>query len=323
MITGVVVIGRNEGERLKKCFESLGNADGAIVYVDSGSTDGSRELAITMGINLVSLDMSLPFTAARARNAGFTRLCDLASDLRYVQFLDGDCELVDGWLESAARFLDARENIAVACGRLREKFPNQSIYNTLCDIEWNTPVGDAKACGGIAMMRVRAFEHAQGFKEDLIAGEEPELCVRLRAAGWKIWRLDSEMALHDAAITHFGQWWNRAVRGGFAIAQGVYLHGTSPEKYKVLESYSVWFWGLALPSLTVLISLFATPIALLLLLAYPSQVIRLTIISNNSLKNKWLRSTFLVIGKFPEVQGQVKFWWSHISRRKQHLIEYK
>jgi GT2 family glycosyltransferase len=323
MKTGVVVIGRNEGNRLKKCFNSLGNSASTIVYVDSGSTDGSQELALSIGIDLVSLDMRTPFTAARARNEGFERLRALDNDVSYVQFLDGDCELESDWLEAAVKFLDRHEEVAVVCGRLREKYPNQSIYNTLCDLEWDTPAGNVKACGGIAMMRVHAFEQMRGFKNDLIAGEEPELCLRLRAAGWRIWRLANEMAVHDAAMTHFSQWWNRTIRSGFAIAQGAYLHGSSPEKYKVRESLSVWFWGLALPALIFLISLLATPAGLLLLLAYPFQVIRIALTQKKSIKNNWLRSFFLVIGKFPEMLGQVKFWWAYISRHKQSLIEYK
>jgi glycosyltransferase involved in cell wall biosynthesis len=207
---GVVMIGRNEGERIRKCLESLGGIAKQVVYVDSGSTDGSVDMARAMGVEVVGLDMRVAFTAARARNEGFRRLRELAPDLAYVQFVDGDCELADGWLEKAVMFLGEHESVAVVCGRLREHYPERSIYNMLCDIEWDTPVGEAKSCGGNAVMRVGAFESAQGYRADLIAGEEPELCVRLRAAGWLIWRLDEEMALHDAAMTRFGQWWTRS-----------------------------------------------------------------------------------------------------------------
>src|SRR6185437_7195484 len=93
---GAVAIGRNEGERLRQCLKSL-SAAAAVVYVDSGSTDGSAEWARSQGADVIDLDIGLPFTAARARNAGFGRLREIDSDLRYVQFLDGDCELIDGW----------------------------------------------------------------------------------------------------------------------------------------------------------------------------------------------------------------------------------
>ncbi|MEO7622112.1 MAG: glycosyltransferase, partial [Gallionella sp.] len=212
MKTGVVVIGRNEGERLRRCLESVGQDAGKIVYVDSGSTDDSVTMAQERGVEVVSLDLSSPFTAARARNAGFSRLYQLSPDMRYVQFVDGDCELVPGWLDKVVNCMETHVEVAMACGRLRERFPEQSIYNLLCDMEWNTPVGNAKACGGIALARVSAFQSVHGYRENLIAGEEPELCVRLRSSGWTIWRLDDEMAWHDAALTRFGQWWRRTMR---------------------------------------------------------------------------------------------------------------
>ena len=138
-----------------------------------------------------------------------------------------------------------------SAGRLRERFPDRSVYNMLCDIEWNTPVGETKACGGNAMLRADALTQVGKYREDLIAGEEPELCVRLRASGWKIWRLDVEMALHDAAMTRFGQWWKRTKRAGYAFAQGAHLHGAPPERAGVRQSRSAWVWGLAIPVLAI------------------------------------------------------------------------
>ena len=66
----VVVIGRNEGERLRQCLMSIDKGVAGIVYVDSGSTDQSIALAESLGAQVVELDASIPFTAARARNVG-------------------------------------------------------------------------------------------------------------------------------------------------------------------------------------------------------------------------------------------------------------
>ena len=243
---GAVAIGRNEGARLRRCLESLSTA-AAVVYVDSGSTDGSVQLALDHGADVIELDMTIPFTAARARNAGFRRLREIASDLSYVQFVDGDSELIGGWPEQALSFLEMHADVGAACGRLRERHPERSIYNWLCEREWERPVGEVRACGGIALMRVKALEAVGGFRDDLIAGEEPELCVRLRAKGWRIWRLDSDMALHDAAMSRFAQWWQRNTRSGYSFAQGAYLHGALPERHFVWESLRPWFWGICLP----------------------------------------------------------------------------
>lgn len=320
---GVVVIGRNEGERLVKCLESVLQIGCPVVYVDSGSTDDSVELAMNMGVVVVELESNLAFTAARARNEGFRRLREPAPDLAYMQFVDGDCEVVAGWLEKAVAFLDTHRDVAVVCGRLRERNPERSIYNMLSDIEWDTPVGEAKGCGGNALMRVDAFEKVGGYRADLIAGEEPELCVRLRAAGWRIWRLDEEMALHDAAITRFGQWWKRSKRAGYAFAEGASLHGAAPERHWVRESCSAWFWGLGLPLFAIVCTALAGPFGLVAFVVYPLQVIRLALRGNRSIRENWWRAAFLVIGKFPEMLGQVKFLMRRCLGGKSRRIEYR
>jgi glycosyltransferase involved in cell wall biosynthesis len=155
---GVVAIGRNEGERLGACLRSLRTIGGdslRAVYVDSGSTDGSVELAQSMNIVVEELEMSTPFTAARARNAGFARLVESCPDLEYVQFIDGDCEMVAGWIEAAVAFLDANEKAAVACGHRRERHPERSVYNLLCDwigmarLARSRPVGGIRSCASL------------------------------------------------------------------------------------------------------------------------------------------------------------------------------
>ena len=154
---GMVVIGRNEGERLRRCLESAGDLARGTVYVDSGSTDGSVGLARSLGADVVELPSDRPFTAALARNAGLERLVAKVPGVVLVQFVDGDCRVAEGWMARAMATLDGRKDVGVVCGRRREAFPDTSIYNRLCDMEWDTPVGEAKACGGDAMMRVEAF----------------------------------------------------------------------------------------------------------------------------------------------------------------------
>lgn len=323
MNIGVVVIGRNEGERLRRCLVSVTQVTTSVVYVDSGSSDGSVSMVRGMGLDVVELDMSIPFTAARARNEGSTRLLALVPELDYIQFVDGDCELVAGWLETAAAFMDQNSKVAMACGRLRERHPEHSVYNMLCDSEWDTEAGQTKACGGIAMARKAAFVESGGFRTDLIAGEESELCLRMRARGWQIWRLDAEMALHDAAMTRFGQWWKRSRRGGYAYAEGAYLHGSSPERHRIKESRRIWIWGVGMPVVVAGLSLFLGPWGLAALLIYPAQVARLALRGKKSPRENWLRAFFLVLSKFPEAMGQVHFLYNRLSGKTARLIEYK
>jgi len=310
----IVIIGRNEGARFLACLEALPEGVGQVIYVDSGSTDGSIEAAREFGAEVVDLDRDQPFTAARARNAGIARI----EGAEMVQFLDGDCALREGWIEAALARLDADDGLAVVCGRRRERFPEASVFNRLCDVEWDTPVGPALACGGDAMMRVEALRGVDGYNGDLIAGEEPELCVRLRAAGWRVERVDAEMTWHDAGMTRFGQWWKRTKRAGHAFAEGAALHGAPPERHWVRETRRALLWGAVLP-LVILGGLLASPwLALLLALAYPVQVVRLGLRDGD-----WARAVFAVLGKFAEAQGALGYYLSRLRGRKRGLVEYK
>jgi GT2 family glycosyltransferase len=312
---GAVIIGRNEGARLVACLASFPPDVRPLVYVDSGSTDGSVAAAQAAGAEVVALDMAVPFTAARARNAGLQRLMDCGAPAM-VQFVDGDCQLQPGWVQDAAAFLDDHPGVGVVCGRRREIHPGASIWNRLCDAEWDTPVGEAKACGGDALMRTAAVQAVGGYDPTLIAGEEPELCVRLRQAGWKIWRIDREMTLHDAAMTQAGQWWKRCRRGGHAFAEGAALHGAPPERHWVAETRRAVIWGALLPLLAAG-GVLVTPWAALILAVYPLQVVRL------QRRYGWERAVFTTLAKFPEAQGVLQYHWNRLRKRRARLIEYK
>ncbi len=313
-----VVIGRNEGARLMACLASLRGRVRRVVYVDSGSTDGSVQAAQAAGAEVVSLDMTQPFTAARARNAG---LALLAGD-GFVQLLDGDCELRPGWIAAALRAFADHPRAVVVCGRRRERHPGASVWNRLCDREWDTPVGLATACGGDALMRLAALRAAGGYREDLIAGEEPELCLRLRRAGGEVWRIDEEMTLHDAAMTKLSQWWRRSQRAGHAFAEGAALHGRGPERHWVAETRRALIWGLGVPLAAVVAGLLH-PAGWLILLAWPLQAARLAWRWRDGGKAGVEAAVFTVLGKLPEGLGVLTYWWNRLRGRRRGLIEYK
>jgi hypothetical protein len=323
---GAIAIGRNEGERLRACLTSLLGRAAAIVYVDSGSTDGSSELAKSLGVEVLDLDLTIPFTAARARNAGYSRLREILPNLRYVQFVDGDCEVVAGWIETARARLEEREELGAVCGRRRERHPESSIYNRLCDIEWDTPVGDALACGGDSLMRANAFDEVGGFDSSLIAGEEPELCVRLRARGWKIERLDHEMTLHDAAMTRFSQWWKRSMRAGHAFAEGSDLHGAPPERHWVRETRRAYFWGVGLPLASAALAPITGGASMALLLGYPVVAARTyghARSRGHEAADSALYAVACTVSKFPEAVGAIRYHWGRRFGERSRLIEYK
>lgn len=321
-----IVIGRNEGTRLEACLSSMAGAVRTVVYVDSGSTDGSPEKAAAAGAEVVMLDMTQPFTAARARNAGLRVLAGRDADAAdsYVQFIDGDCALRDGWIDTARAFLDDNPGVAVVCGRRRERFPHNSIYNHLCDLEWDTPVGEALACGGDALMRRAAVSEIGGYRDDLIAGEEPELCLRLRGRGWKIWRIPAEMTWHDAAITRFGQWWRRTRRAGHAFAEGAALHGAGPERHWVAETRRALIWGLGVPVAALLAMAVFGPLGAVVLLAWPAQMARMAWRNkSHGTRTAAAIGVFSTLGKIPEMLGVLEYHAKRRLGRNSRIIEYK
>jgi glycosyltransferase involved in cell wall biosynthesis len=319
---GIVAIGRNEGERLKRCLRSL-PVSARVIYVDSGSIDGSELWARDFGADVVQFDNSTRFTAARARNAGFRRLLEVAPQITCVQFIDGDCEMTSEWPASAIAFLRDHSDVAAVFGRRREKNPDRSIYNKLCDWEWDGEAGEARSCGGDVMMRATALHSVGGYRESLIAGEEPEVCVRLRAAGWRIWRLNAEMTLHDAAMTRFSQWWKRNTRSGYAFAEGAHLHGAPPERHWVWESRRAWLWGFWLPLLCLAAGFVVTPWGWASFAVYPLQMLRQSLRGAGSLSERSTKSFFQLLGRFPEALGQLQFLRDRLLGHATALIEYK
>lgn len=295
----VVVIGRNEGDRLLTCLTSVSHGTDRIVYVDSGSRDDSVANAHTLAADVVELDVGKPFTAARARNAGVARALALWPDMAFVQFIDGDCELDPHWLEEALGFMIKRPDMAVVCGRRRERDPDRTVFNKLCDIEWDAAPGMTESCGGDALMRVQAFRAAGGFSEDLIAGEEADLCHRIRKLGWKVFRLPTEMTLHDVDMTRVGQWWRRNQRSGHAGAEAWHRRGREDRRLvKHVVSNLLW----ALPPLWPF---------------WPLLWVRVC------RRFGPLYATHIVLGKLPHCAGQLGFWWGRARARRVPLIEYK
>ncbi len=322
---GVVVIGRNEGERMTRCLTSvLAATRGPLVYVDSGSTDDSAQTARALGADVVQL-ATAPFTAARGRNAGTDRIVALHPALEFIQFLDGDTVMQADWIARAVHEFDSDRGLAAVTGRRREIAPHRSVYNRMCDVEWNTEVGDTASFGGDVMVRVADLRAVGGYREALIAGEDPELALRLRARGRRIVRVEAEMTLHDAGMTRFSQWWRRSVRAGHAFAQcadehrdiGFWRH----------EVNSNWAWGAAVPALAAMTALPSLGGSVLLaagayaLLA--NRVRRNTERSGTPPEHALTYGLLTVLGKVPGALGQTRYALSKRRGRPTSLIEYK
>lgn len=323
---GIVVIGRNEGKRLYHCLASVCSLGVPVVYVDSGSADGSAELARSMGTTVIELDRSAPFTAARARNAGFDRLLRDHPDVSLVQFIDGDCILTQDWLGHAERALAHQPDLAAVCGQLRERYPEQSIYHRLARLEFDRPTGDIEACDGVALMRASAFRQIRGFEPSLIAGEEYAICFLLRAQGWRIARLDAEMAHHDMAMTRFSQWWQRSVRTGYTFAQGASIYGWCRGRPFVRHAISDLFWVQVVPLATLVPAWSTRGASLVLLVGYLvlfHRIARRGRMQGRSAADARLYALACILGKLPHLVGMVRFWVECLTGKRSGLIEYK
>jgi GT2 family glycosyltransferase len=320
----IVAIGRNEGERLKGCLRAAVALAQTVVYVDSGSSDGSAGFARSLGCHVV--EMQPPFSAARARNLGFATAISLLPAAEFLQFVDGDCTLADGWLQQGMSAFRERADAGIVCGHVREIHPEASVYNRLFDLEWRQQPGTLSACGGIFMMRPQVFRALGGFRPEVIAAEDNEFCVRLRQTGRKIYLLDTPMVLHDAAMHSFHQWWRRARRTGHAYAQVAALHGKSQERYYVRESRRVWVWAIAIPFFALALAPFTRGISLLLLLLYPIQfgwIVRRSIKRGWPLGHASIYAFFTVLTKFPALEGMLAYYWRRMRGKTITIMEHK
>jgi glycosyltransferase involved in cell wall biosynthesis len=328
---GIVVIGRNEGERLRACLSSLPR-DVPVVYVDSGSTDDSVALARAQPVTVIELDSRSRFTAARARNAGLAWMAAQAEPPDYVQMVDGDCTIAPEWLARGAAALADNPGLVAVFGRLRERFPDRSLFNRLCDDEWNVPVGPADACGGNVLWRLVPVVAARGYAEDLIAGEEPDLCLRLRKAGWSVIRIDAEMGTHDAAMTRAGQWWSRARRAGYAFADHVWRHRGDAIPNWRRQCASILVWGLILPAAIVLgvvawcSGVIPGVVPAALLAVYPLQLVRMARRKRAAGADPSFAAAyalFMMASKFAGLTGMAAFLFRTLTQSAPSLIEYR
>lgn len=329
---GIVVIGRNEGERLAACLRSIGRV-AHCVYVDSGSTDGSLELARSLGVDAIPLVCPPKFSAARARNTGAHHLRQELPDIRFVQMIDGDCVLDHGWLDRARTHLLQHQDRAAVFGRRRERFPEASPYNRMCDEEWAVQPGLVSSCGGDVMFRAAAFEEVGGFNNELVAGEEPELCYRLRRKGWTIECIDAAMTVHDVALYSFGGWWTRARRAGFAFAELMARYGQSADGHwvQLVTRAAVWsaimllaLVGLVLGGLGGITWLaLAGALLLLLVIAKTASMAWRLRAGRSGLRWALTFSTLLMISKLAQFQGVLQSVRGRLRGSSSQLIEYK
>lgn len=320
-----VVIGRNEGERLTRCLESIHGSDAdipsEIIYVDSNSGDDSMARAEALGASALSVVSDRP-TAARGRNAGWQ-----AARGEFIMFLDGDTQLDPRFISKALAAMK-EPDIAVVWGHRRESNPSQSVYVRVLDLDWIYPPGDSAFCGGDALMRRCVLQETGGFDETLIAGEEPELCSRIRNKGLRIRHIDTPMTLHDLAIQRFQAYWQRAFRAGHAYAEVSARFKNSPDNLWRDEVRRNALHGSAmLATPAILIAGVHWPwfgiAALFSAAAVLARTVRRCKWKDPGVNTRLLYAAHSYIQKVPIFMGQLKYRLSERTGRRQRLIEYK
>lgn len=306
---GFVVIGRNEARHLADCIGALPH-DIPIVYADSASIDDSLTIARNAGAKTVALTAPPRLTAARGRNAGLAQLLEIAPQTTLVHMIDGDVVLDRDWIATAEAAMAQNPRLAAIFGQLRERHPEASIYNRICDREWRVPPGKVAACGGIAMFKVEAIQSVGGYNDAIPAGEEPDLCLRMRGKGWEIECLQDFMGTHDAGLTTFGLWWQRARRGGYGYAEHVLRNRLNSDPNWVRQVLSIGAWGGAIPLFQVLAAIFAPKLLILPVILWLAMGLRISAKEHTNFASAAdaIKFGFLtMIGKFAQLLGMLDF----------------
>ncbi len=195
----VILISRNQEWNIARLVESvlrerdlLGSMD--IILVDSASNDQTIEIAARYPITVYKLNPDQRLSAAAGRYVGYNHT---SGDL--VLFLDGDMELCQGWLTQALKVIRSQPEVAVVCGQVVDRPKDYTPQENECTHDAMRNSGGATCVlhgGGASLYRRSVLDKVGTFNPWLYSDEEPELCLRIRHAGYQILRLPRTIAFH-------------------------------------------------------------------------------------------------------------------------------
>lgn len=197
----VVIKALNEQGRIAAALESalaaVAPLGGEVVLADSASTDATVRIAARYPVRVVTL--------AHADE----RCCGIGPQLgwqhargEYVYVMDGDMQLLPGFLEQALAFLAQHPEVAGVGGRVLELNDESLEYRERAERsrtrEAHRHPGPVDRLDGGGLYRRRAVEEAGWLSDrNLHSYEEFDLAARLRARGWKLWRLPADAVSHE------------------------------------------------------------------------------------------------------------------------------
>lgn len=198
-LVSVIIKALNEESGIVATIESalraVSKVGGEVVLADSCSTDRTIELAMRFPVRIVQLANPSERCCGVGPQLGYQH-----SGGEFIYIIDGDMQLLDGFLEEALDILAQRPYVAGVGGRVVELNTESLEYVSR---EQRASVhrrsGSVDRLDGGGLYRRSAIEAAGYFSDrNLHSYEEYDLGVRLRALGWKLWRVP------HGAVNHFG-----------------------------------------------------------------------------------------------------------------------
>lgn len=242
----VVVVTRNEADRIRDCLESVLAAVTPVgvtevIVVDSNSTDETVDIAREFPVTVLRITDSERTGPSAGRHVGFERASG-----EYVLFVDGDMHLNSGWVQDALDRLARDSALAGVDGHLDD----EGAAGTVAPVEY---------LRGVALYDAAALSAVGGFDPQLSALEDVDLGLRLRHAGYRLERLPAVVSTHPTE-TGIGERMRRW-RRGYYFANGEVLRKSLGESrllahwlYRIRLSLFSLGW-LAAGGLTVAVGL--------------------------------------------------------------------
>jgi glycosyltransferase involved in cell wall biosynthesis len=196
----VIVIGRNEAARIERCLRSVlasleNVGDYEVIYVDSASEDESVAIAARFPIRILQLRRHWTLTPSAGRFIGFRHAAG-----RFLAFVDGDTVLHPAWLGASCAFLRENPEFGGVAGAVDKACFSDDGSSAPADAnrgrcDRQAVAASVPSLGGIATYRREAMEQAGTFNPFLPTGEECEVALRIRRAGYKLARIAAPMCV--------------------------------------------------------------------------------------------------------------------------------
>lgn len=204
MDVSVIIVNYNTADLLKNCINSVlkqKNITSEIIVVDNCSKDNSLEILkqFENAITVIANKNNLGFGAAN--NQGF-----LKSSGKYIFLLNPDAALTsDTVFETLMHFMEQNKNYGVVGPKVikdkkitepQKNYPGEKYLKHPLE---NLPGTIAWIIGASMFIRREVYEKIEGFDEAyFLYGEEADLCLRVRRAGWAIGYFE------DVTVEHIG-----------------------------------------------------------------------------------------------------------------------